>query len=180
MSTVQEWQRPPFQPGNMARLSHGARTPRVYGELAKHFAAGLLEERPDLAAYPEAVARWATAEAQATLMRRHFEDVGTIDPETGEPRSSLHWLRTFEKLAKEMAEPLGLDPVSEARLAKERAAAATLSHDLDGLMARGRAIREARENAALPDAEDVVGQVLAAARQKAEQPEGDPDGWGLL
>jgi hypothetical protein len=35
-------------------------------------AAGLVEDRPDLARYPEAVAAWSTAEAQAALLRRRF------------------------------------------------------------------------------------------------------------
>lgn len=60
--------RPPFPEGNAVQLGHGARSPRVYGTLAEQFTAGLLEARPDLAAYPEAVAGWATAEAQATLL----------------------------------------------------------------------------------------------------------------
>ncbi len=52
--------RPPFTHGNLVRLTHGATTLRVYGPLATELAAGLLEDRPDLAAYPEAVAAWAT------------------------------------------------------------------------------------------------------------------------
>ena len=81
-------ERPPFAPGNLAMLTHGARTPRVYGPLAEVLAAGLTEDRPDLAAYPEAVAAWATAEAQAALLRRHLSEVGTIDPETASPAPS--------------------------------------------------------------------------------------------
>jgi hypothetical protein len=42
-------ERPPFAPGNLAMLTHGARTPRVYGPLAEELAAGLTEDRPDLA-----------------------------------------------------------------------------------------------------------------------------------
>jgi len=40
---------------------------------------GLLADRPDLAQFPEAVAAWATAEAQAALLRRHLAEVGTVD-----------------------------------------------------------------------------------------------------
>lgn len=59
--------RPPFTSGNLARATSGARSPRVYGDLAQRLAAGLTEDRPDLGHYPEAVAAWATAEAQAAL-----------------------------------------------------------------------------------------------------------------
>lgn len=108
-------------------LGHGVRSPLVYGALAELLTVGLLNKRPDLAAYPEAVAGWATAEAQATLVMRHLEQVGTFHPETGEPRgSTLNWLRNFERLAAKHRQTLGLDPRSEAELTRERAAAMTL------------------------------------------------------
>lgn len=44
--------RPPFAPGNTVNLRSGHRSPRVYGELAEHLAAGMLEARPDLAPIP--------------------------------------------------------------------------------------------------------------------------------
>jgi hypothetical protein len=155
-------ERPPFPPGNALHLSHGARAPRVYGALAESLAAGLTEDRPDLAAYPEAVAAWATAEAQAALLRRHLADVGTIDPGTGEPRpGTLTWLRTFEKAAAEHRATLGLDPRSEAALTRERAAAVTLAVDLTALAERGRAVLAARESAGIPAPPDLAGKVLA-------------------
>jgi hypothetical protein len=39
-------------------------------------AAGLELDRPDLAAYPEAVSAWATSEAVGALLRRHLAVVG--------------------------------------------------------------------------------------------------------
>ena len=167
--------RPPFPPGNLVGLSHGARTPRVYGPLAELLAAGLIADRPDLTAYPEAVAAWATAEAQTALLRRHLAEVGTIDPETGEPRPSpLTWLRSFEKLAAEHRATLGLDPLSEARLSRERATAVTLAVDLDALAERGRAVLSARELAGLPAPPDLAGEVLAVVRASAPRPEWPP------
>lgn len=150
--------RPPMQPGNLARLSHGARAPRVYGALAQRLAAGLLEDRPDLGSYPEAVAAWASAEAQAALMRRHLADVGPIDPDTGEPRpGALKWLVQFERLALAARVPLGLDPLSEAALARTRAEAATYVVDLDAIAERGRQALAKRQDAAA----DLAGEVLA-------------------
>jgi hypothetical protein len=90
--------------------------------------------RCDRPGYPEAVAAWATSEAQCALLRRHLAEVGIISPETAEPRpAALTWLRTYERLAAEHRATLGLDPRSEASLAKERAAAATLAVDLQAL-----------------------------------------------
>ena len=168
--------RPPFAPGNTLNLRSGHRSPRVYGELARHLAAGLLEDRPDLAAYPEAVAAWSTMEAQATLLRRHVSEVGAIDPATGEPRpGTLTWLTKLEKHAADHRTRLGLDPRSEAALARERAAASVLAVDLEGLAERGRAALEAQERAEI-EAPDPVAQVLervhgegaAAMRASAE------------
>lgn len=175
----QEWTRgflyTPFPVGHGKALTIGARSPRVYGEVARLLTAGLLDDRPDLENYPEAVAAWAQAEAQAALMRRHLEEVGTLDPESGEPRKgALHWLDVFEKRAHKAREPLGLDPLSDAKLVKTRAEAASGVVDLNDLAERGRAARAAREDAGLPDPTDhpdVAGTVLAAVQADARQRE---------
>lgn len=167
--------RPPFAPGNALTLRHGARAPRVYGALAQQLAAGLTEDRPDLAHYPEAVAAWATAEAQATLLRRHVAEHGWLDPDTGQPREGLlRWMRQFERAAHEQRATLGLDPRSEAALLRERAAASVLTFDLEALAARGRAVLAEREAAGLEPPPDVAGQVLAqvAAEGAAAMAEG--------
>lgn len=130
--------RPPFAPGNVVRLTAGHRAPRVYGELAQQLGAGLAEDRPDLARYPEAVAAWATAEAQAALLRRHLGEVGPLDEEGQPRRPLLEWLVRLENLAARHRSTLGLDPRSEAALARERAEAASLAVDLDALAERGR------------------------------------------
>lgn len=150
--------RPPFTPGNLAPVTHGARSPRVYGDLAQRLAAGLAEDRPDLAAYPEAVAAWATAEAQAALLRRHVAEVGPLDSESSKPREALLlWLTRLESAAARHRATLGLDPRSEAALARERAAASVLAVDLDALAERGRQALAARSTSP----RDLPGEVLA-------------------
>jgi hypothetical protein len=147
-------------PGNVRSLRSGYRSPRVYGALAEELAAGLLADRPDLGAYPEAVAGWATAEACAALLRRHLDEVGAIDPETREPRAaSLNALRQYERQAAEHRATLGLDPRSEASLVRERATAATLVVDLDALAERGR-----RALASSAGDDDLAGALLARVR----------------
>ncbi|GAA4817112.1 hypothetical protein ACFQ0K_08625 [Nocardioides caeni] len=161
--------RPPFAPGNLARATSGARSPRVYGDLAQRLAAGLTEDRPDLGAYPEAVAAWATAEAQAALMRRHVAEVGPLDPDTGKPREAvLSWLTRLENAAARHRATLGLDPRSEAALARERAAASVLAVDLDALAERGRQALAQRETAAPDLAAEVLGQHLDAYARERE------------
>ena len=161
--------RPPFPPGNLVQLTHGARTPRVYGELAQTLAAGLAADRPDLAGYPEAVAAWATAEAQAALLRRHVAGVGPLDPDTGQPRDAvLTWLNRTEGAAARHRTALGLDPRSEAALARERAAASVLAVDLDALAERGRVVLAERERAGLPAPLDLAGSVLASVTAERE------------
>jgi hypothetical protein len=156
-------ERPPFTPGNLAAATHGARSPRVYGPLAEALAAGLVEDRPDLAAYPEAVAAWATAEAQAALIRRHVAEVGPLDD--GKPRDAvLTWLTRLEGAAARHRATLGLDPRAEAALARERAAASVLAVDLDALAERGRAVLAARDSAP----PDLAGRVLAEQRSAYE------------
>lgn len=162
--------RPPFARGNALAVKSGYRSPRVYGELAEQLAAGLVEDRPDLGSYPEAVAGWATAEAQAALIRRHVAEVGWLDPDTGGPReTSLKWLRAFEKSASEHRSTLGLDPRSEAALARERASAAVLSVDLGALAERGRDALAKREAAGIDPPPDLAGDVLAQVQAEGAE-----------
>jgi hypothetical protein len=72
---------------------------------------------------------------------------GLIDPETDQPMSGLKWLISFENQAASSRAILGLDPVSEARLAKERADATRGAVDLERLRERGREARLVAENA---------------------------------
>lgn len=161
--------RPPFAPGNTVNLRSGHRSPRVYGELAQHLTAGLLEDRPDLAVYPEAVAAWATLEAQTALLRRHAAEVGVIDPVTETPRESLlTLLPRLEKQAAAHRARLGLDPRAEAQLARERAAASVLAVDLDSLAQRGREALDARDAAGIEPAADPVLRVLERVQGEGE------------
>lgn len=157
---------PPFEQGNVVRMKGGARSPRVYQPVAKALVAGLLEDRPDLAAFPEAVAAWGEAEAQALVMRRHLAEEGVFVEGTSRPRAgTLTWWNTFERRAAQARAVLGLDPMSEAKLQRDRAAAAAMtSVDLGELAARGQAALEARGE---PDEADIVGETLAAVIEAA-------------
>lgn len=160
--------RAPFAAGHGYSMRSGARSPRVYGALAEELVAGMLEKRPDLAGYPEALGAWATAEAQAVLLRRDLEMNGVLHPETGEPRDAvLRWSSATERRAAKAREALGLDPRSEATLARERAAASALAVDLEGLAAAGRQSLAQRRPAELEH--DQAGEILAATFAEARQ-----------
>lgn len=166
--------RPPFTTGNAA-LTNGAYSPRVYGELARDLAAGLLDRRPDLGAYADTVERWATASAISLLLRRHLDAVGVIDPETDKPRTALlQRIAAEDTRAERTGMLLGLDPSSQARVARDRTATIHLSVDIEAILARGREANAARDAAALPapdpgtepDDADPVAAALAGVREE--------------
>lgn len=130
-----------FEKGNEVRLRHGARSERHVTPVAEELVAGLLEDRPDLAQYPEALEAWARAEARALLMAgADFLD------EDGHPINPRDVAR-FERLAADARARLGLDPKSEADLHKSRADAARSVVDLDAIRRRGREALEGRDGA---------------------------------
>ena len=155
---------PPFEKGNTIALRHGARSRRIYEPLAADLAAGLLEVRPDLEDFPDAVAAWAESEARAELLRKYITDQTLFDGK-GDPRSGvLQWLRTFETQAESARRTLGLDPRSSAELTKLRAEATGQVFDIDALMASGREARlAAEERLALSTAQDGQGEPGAPA-----------------
>jgi hypothetical protein len=138
---------PPFQPGHELSTKHGARSPRKVEPLAAELVAGLLAARPDLEGYPEAVWAWGRAEARCVLLSEWIATRGLIDPETDQPMPGLKWLLSFENQAANFRAILGLDPASEARLAKERAEATRGAVGLERLRERGRAARMVAEQA---------------------------------
>ncbi len=123
----------------------------------------MLEERPDLEEFPDALAAWAEAEARAELLRKWIADQTLFDDED-KPRSGvLTWLRSFEGQAESARKTLGLDPRSHAELVKVRAEATTQTFDLEAVIARGREARLAAEKRlALAAAQDPAGQVQPA------------------
>jgi hypothetical protein len=142
--TTEHKERPPFSDGNLARLKMGHRSPRVYGAVAEKILEDLLEAKPDLASYPEEVAAVAQQEAITALLRIEMAG-GVRDRSTGEVRLSL-LARYFaaERAAAKARDRVGLAPLSEAVIARERTEAIAAAVDLHALAARGQAALEAR------------------------------------
>ncbi|WOP17400.1 hypothetical protein [Raineyella sp. LH-20] len=127
-------------------LQHGATSTAVVSPVADALAADLVARRPDLAPHREAVAAWAAAEARCILLRHHEDRVGLLD-EDGSPRGYTSLLVTAERAAERARQRLGLDPLSEAELAKARATASLSAVDLSLVLEAGR---EALEGTAVP------------------------------
>jgi len=130
----------PGEPG--PALQHGARSGLITDPLAAELAATLLEDRPDLATYPESVRAWARAEARTILLEDYHARVGFLDPD-GNVRGGGRVDR-YEAQAARLRERLGLDPLADATLRKAQAEAVHLVADLEQIRAKGRAILEAR------------------------------------
>lgn len=176
MSAAERWTPSPARdykwadatPGNFIALKHGARSRRIYEPAAADLAAGLLEDRPDLEDYPDALTQWAESEARAELLRKWVAEQGMFDGDQTPRSGVLTWLRVFENQAAEARKVLGLDPRSHAELVKVRAEATTQAIDLEALAARGRESRLAAEKR-------LALEVGVAGSDNAE---GDPSGEG--
>ncbi|HSH61278.1 MAG TPA: hypothetical protein VK988_16880 [Acidimicrobiales bacterium] len=173
---------PTAERGNFIALRHGARSRRIYEPIAADLAAGLLEERPDLDAYPDALAQWAEAEARAELLRKWVAEQGMFDADQAPRSGVLTWVRVFENQAQEARKTLGLDPRSHAELVKVRAEATTQTVDIETLMARGREARlaaeqrHALETAASDSGEGSAPSAVGDAGQADDGGEGPVDG----
>ena len=139
----------PYEPGNTAAVKSGARSPRFVDPVAAELGRALLAARPDLEAYPEAVAAWARAEARCLLYAEYHAQVGPLD-EDGNLRGGRH-VMLAERMAQTMRERLGLDPRAEADLHKARAEAIHATADLEAIRARGREVAQRRRAELLGD-----------------------------
>ena len=137
------WPANPFPRGNTTSLTHGIWSGRKVNPPAKQLAEGLLEDRPDLSAYPETVWAWARSEARCLILEEWLSDHWLIDEE-GNAAPVARYVGQFERLAAELRTKLGLDPKSEAELVAVRAQAARGVFDIEALRQRGREALELR------------------------------------
>jgi hypothetical protein len=159
--------RAPFIDKNLAALKIGSRSPRVYGKVAEALTADLLHEAPHLAQYPEELAALASTEALAALMRMEIAARGIRNKDGSERLAFLDRYFRAEAAAAKRRDALGLSPIGEATLARERASAAALATsaavDLEALARRGRQALEARDGQA-----DLVASVVNSERAEYE------------
>ena len=151
---VQPGTRPPFQNRNLAAMKVGYRSPRVYGKLAEQIAADLVDSIPVMNDYPEELAAISSMEAVVALMRLDIAARGLRDQDGNTRLAFIDRYIKAENAAAKRRDALGISPLGQAVLAKERASAASIASgvDLEALAARGRA--------ALDNRTDIVSAVL--------------------
>lgn len=135
---------PPFEAGNTAALTHGARSPRMVRPIAERLMVDAVEVAPWVArpAFGPELEAWAWHEARACLLRTWLDEHGLLDDDDV-PRAALGELQRAENAAAKARDRLGLNPLAWARLraAVEQAGG---REDLEDLDAEGRAILEIR------------------------------------
>lgn len=125
-------QRPPFEPGHTLTLHHGAHSPRHVDPVAAEHAAAVLSD-PATAflaapAWRPAVWAWARAEAQVELLTAYLagraEETGDGVGDLADERvlAAYALLHRAESRASVGRSRLGLDPLSAARLGRDRVA----------------------------------------------------------
>lgn len=146
---------PPFEPGHELSMQHGAYSPRKVDPLAKELvdlvfadpATGYLQAghwRPALWA-------WARAEAQVQLLSEYLarkgegveDGVGDLGDER--VRAAYLLLHRAEARATSQRTRLGLDPLSAARLGRDKTAAALDAAQLMAQLERDSRRRDAEE-----------------------------------
>lgn len=137
---VPEWpgqefpgQRPPFAPGNELSMRHGAHSERTLAPIAAAWVKTALEQCAYLQdpSYEPALLAWARFEAKCDLLHDWIDKHGLID-EHGQATPAAKLLPVYEGRAASLRAPLGMDPLSRARLQRDAAATQV---DLAQLMA---------------------------------------------
>lgn len=135
---------PNFSPGNFDRRTHGVYSERTFHPIAEELRDLLLEARPDLQDHMPAVMAWARAEARVLLAEDWFVDHPMIEPD-GKVTDVAKFVNKLEGTAQRMRQELGLTPMSQAKLATERAQATRHSFDISKLIDAGAEAIEARD-----------------------------------
>jgi hypothetical protein len=108
---------PPFEPGNLAALKHGARSPRILAPIAEQLGAGLAQVAPwtSAASFQGTVASWSWAEAQAVVLRAWLDEHALVDDD-GQPRPAAGMLERVEGRLAGLRGQLGLAPLALGKL----------------------------------------------------------------
>jgi hypothetical protein len=137
----------PFQAGNTAALTHGANSEHAIEQKAAEVRDALLEICPwvDRPEYTPAVARFLRAEARSLLL--HQAILKQADERGGAEKVALRlWemATAADRLAAQLGNVLGLDPLGRAKLQQTASAAELNVRTLAELAADGRRVMDAR------------------------------------
>jgi hypothetical protein len=151
---------PPFEPGNLAGLKHGAQSDRLVEPRARELLAAILEANPHLDATRDAAATFRYCVALSRIERCYVwlaeqGDPVFADVDAGEVHAVYHRLERWERQAEVAEDKLAISPLTRARLGLDTLRAAALSEEE---RAEARAARERLDNrldAIDTDAEEV-------------------------
>lgn len=137
--------RPPFEPGNTAHLTHGARSERAIAEKAEQVRSELLDHCPWLADdhFAPAVDLYLRACTRERLLHEHICKVSAEKGPGALPVRVWEGSTAASRLAWQLGDQLGLSPAGHARLKVLAGAAISTEASIADLAERGRAIREA-------------------------------------
>lgn len=145
------WQRPPFAPGHLLSLHHGAWSERTVAPRAREIVEDLLafarQDGTTVAylldpSYGLAVRAWAQACARCDLLEEKL-----LEHEEGCPNGCarcMSWteqLRRFAGTRLQWTKELGLTPLQRTKLQKDGAQAAAAMYDLEKVRESGKATR---------------------------------------
>lgn len=142
-------QRPPLQPGHELTVTHGAYSPRKVDPLAQELVDLVLGDQStaylQAGHWRPALYAWARAEAQVQLVSEWLADQATEKHPLGDlgderVRAAYLLLHRAETRATTGRTRLGLDPLSAARLGRDKTAAA-----LDAAQLMAQLERQERE-----------------------------------
>lgn len=143
----------PFEPGNDVAVRHGAYSPRRVDPLAQTFVDLVLEDpavvQLQAAHWRPALWAWARAEAQVQLLTEWLDtqsgDDGIGDLTSDAVRAAYLLLHRAEARAISGRGRLGLDPLSAARLGRDKASAAFDTARYMQELARAEAEKQQRD-----------------------------------
>jgi hypothetical protein len=125
---------PPFEPGNLAGLKHGARSDRLVLPRARELAPDVLEANPHLDAARDGAAVFRLAVTYARIERVYAWLAEQSDPvfedaDAGEAHGVYERLERWERQADSAEERLAIAPLTRARLGLDTLRAAALSDE---------------------------------------------------
>jgi hypothetical protein len=172
---------PPFEPGNVKSLKHGADSPRVIREEAVAVHAHLLEVAPwlDRPEFLPSVARYLAAEVRWQILHTYISQIVTERGAGAVPSRTFEQVTAAARLAAQLGHELGLSPLGRAEVQAAVAKAEIAGATVADLAEQGKLIRQRRAALLAQDGSgvsDVPPTDLNATAANVSTPVADSEG----
>jgi len=146
---LQPWQRPPFEPGNDAAVTHGATSAALVEPRARELAPQILDANPHLDPNRDgpAVLRYGLALARCErvyVWLADQDDSVFADAEAGDVHAVYERLERWERQAAADEERLAIAPLTRAKLGLDTLRAAAITDEERRKQAEARARLDVR------------------------------------